>query len=87
MNHSHTWLLKTEQEQKTVDCKKTNGYKVQKKFTLLKLKVLHDAIEEPFLSKWFHKEPLTSEEPFCFTKGFVVAKEGSSDYKKVRKTE
>ncbi len=21
-----------------------------------------------FLSKWFHKEPLTSEEPFCFTK-------------------
>ncbi len=22
-----------------------------------------------FLSKWFHKEPLTSEEPFCFTKG------------------
>ncbi len=30
---------------------------------LLKIKVLHDAIEEPFLSKWFHKEPLTSEEP------------------------
>ncbi len=22
-----------------------------------------------FLSNWFHKEPLTSEEPFCFTKG------------------
>ncbi len=22
-----------------------------------------------FLSKWFHKELLTSEEPFCFTKG------------------
>ncbi len=22
-----------------------------------------------FLSKWFHKEPLTSEEPFCVTKG------------------
>ncbi len=22
-----------------------------------------------FLSKWFHKEPLTSEEHFCFTKG------------------
>ncbi len=22
-----------------------------------------------FLSKWFYKEPLTSEEPFCFTKG------------------
>ncbi len=21
-----------------------------------------------FLSKWFHKESLTSEEPFCFTK-------------------
>ncbi len=27
--------------------------------TLLKIKVLHDAIEEPFLSKWSHKEPLT----------------------------
>ncbi len=26
-------------------------------------KVLHDAIEEPFLSKLFHKELLTSEEP------------------------
>ncbi len=26
---------------------------------LLKIKVLHDAV----LSKWFHKEPLTSEEP------------------------
>ncbi len=38
-----------------------------------------------FLSKWFHNELLTSEEPFCFTKGFFVAKEGSSDYKKVRK--
>ncbi len=36
--------------------------------TIFKIKVLHDAIEEPFLSKWFHKEPLTSEEPFCFTK-------------------
>ncbi len=24
-----------------------------------------------FLSKWFHKEPLTSEEPFCFTKGYL----------------
>ncbi len=33
--------------------------------TLLKIKVLHDALEEAFLSKWFHKEP---EEPFCFTK-------------------
>ncbi len=38
-----------------------------------------------FLSKWFHKEPLTSEEPFCFTQCFFVVKEGSSDYKKVRK--
>ncbi len=42
--------------------------------TLLKIKVLHDAIEEPFLSKWFHKEPLTSEEPFCFTKGSLWRK-------------
>ncbi len=36
--------------------------------------MLHDAIEEPFLSKWFHKEPLTSEEPFCFTKGSLWRK-------------
>ncbi len=36
--------------------------------SLLKIKELHDAIEEPFLSKWFNKEPLTSEEPFCLTK-------------------
>ncbi len=27
-----------------------------------------------FLSKWFHKEPLTSEEPFCFTKGSLWRK-------------
>ncbi len=30
--------------------------------------LLHEAIEEPFFYKWFHKEPLTSEEPLCFTK-------------------
>ncbi len=48
----------------------------------LKIKVLHDAIEEPFLSKWFHKDPLTSEEPFCFTKGSLWR---LSDYIKVRK--
>ncbi len=34
--------------------------------TLLKTKVHHDAIAEPFLSKRFHKELLTSEEPFHF---------------------
>ncbi len=34
-------------------------------FIQLKIKVLHDAIDRrTFLSKWFHKEPLTSEEPF-----------------------
>ncbi len=27
-----------------------------------------------FLSKWFHKEPLTSEEPFCFPKGSLWRK-------------
>ncbi len=37
-----------------------------------------------FLSKWFHNESLTSEEPL-FHKSFFVVKEGSSDYKKVRK--
>ncbi len=25
-----------------------------------------------FLSKWFHKELLTSEEPFCFTKASLL---------------
>ncbi len=25
----------------------------------------------PFLSTWVHKEPLTSEESFCFTKGYL----------------
>ncbi len=52
--------------------------------TLLKIKMLHDTIEEPFWSKWFHKESLTSEEPL-FHKGFFVVKEGSSDYKKAIK--
>ncbi len=33
-----------------------------------------DAIEEPFLSKWYHEEPLTSEEPFCFTKASLWQK-------------
>ncbi len=48
--------------------------------------MLHDAIEEPFfLSKWFNKKALPSEEPFCFTKRLFVVKEGYSDYKKVRK--
>ncbi len=41
---------------------------------LLKIKVLHDATEEPFLSKWFHIYPLTSEEPFCFTEGSLWRK-------------
>ncbi len=37
-----------------------------------------------FLSNWFHKEPLTSEESFYFTKASLWRK-GSSDYKKLRK--
>lgn len=37
--------------------------------TLLKMKVLHDATEKFFFAGWFHKEPLTSKEPFCFKKG------------------
>ncbi len=36
--------------------------------------MLHDAIEETFLSKWFHKETLISEEPLCFTKGSLWRK-------------
>ncbi len=43
-------------------------------YTLLKIKVLHNAIGEHFLSKWFHKGPLTSEEPFCFTNGSLWRK-------------
>lgn len=27
-------------------------------------------MEEPFMAEWFHKESLTSEEPFCFKIGF-----------------
>ncbi len=50
-------------------CNDLNTSLTPPQFTLLKIKVLHDAIEEPCLSKWFHKEPSTSEEPFCFTKG------------------
>ncbi len=47
----------------------------------LKNKVLHNSIEEEPKNLW----RTTSEEPFCFTKGFFVVKEGSSDYKKVSK--
>ncbi len=35
-----------------------------------------------FLSKLFHKEPFRT---ICFTKGYLWWKEGSTDYKKVRK--
>ncbi len=41
--------------------------------TLLKIKVLHDAIK---------KKTVTSEEPFHFR--FFEVKEGSPDYKKMR---
>lgn len=34
---------------------------LQSTTTLLKRKELHDAIEEPFLYRCFHKEPLTAE--------------------------
>ncbi len=46
--------------------------------------MLHDAIEETFLSKWFHKETLISEEPLCFTKGSLWRKKSYLGYKKVR---
>ncbi len=39
--------------------------------TLLKIKGASWCHRITFLSKWFHKEPLTSEEPFCCTKGSV----------------
>ncbi len=39
--------------------------------TLLKIKVLHDAIEEPFCLNSSDEEPLTSEESFWVTKGFL----------------
>ncbi len=37
--------------------------------TLLKNKGASQCHKITFLSEWFHKEPLTSEELFCFTKG------------------
>ncbi len=48
--------------------------KTLKNQKLLKIKVLDNAIEEPFLFKWFPKEPLRSKEPFCFTKGSLWRK-------------
>ncbi len=44
------------------------------KSTLLKIKVLHDATEEPFCLNGSIKNLLTSEEPFCFTKGSLWRK-------------
>ncbi len=37
------------------------------------------------LSKWFHKEPLISAEPFCFTKDYLKRKKVLQIIKKVRK--
>ncbi len=51
--------------------------------TLLKIKVLHNAIEEPFCLNGSIKNLYTSEEPL-YHKRFFVAKEGSLD-DKVRK--
>ncbi len=43
-------------------------------------------LRRTFLSKWSNKEPLASEETFDFIKVvFLVGKEGSSEYKKIRK--
>ncbi len=50
----------------------------------LKNKAASRCHRRTFLSKWLNKEALTSEEPL-FHKSFLVVKEGSSDYKKVRK--
>lgn len=44
----------------------------------LTIKVLHNAIDEPFLSQWFHKIPLRFEEPFRFTKD-LCGEKGSLD--------
>ncbi len=44
-------------------------YTIVRNDTLLKIKVFHDAIEEPFCLNGSIKNLLTSEEPFCFTKG------------------
>ncbi len=49
-----------------------------------KIKVLHDAIEEPFCLNGFIRT-FDIWRTFLFHKRFFVAKEGSSDYKKVRK--
>ncbi len=40
-----------------------------------------------FLSKWFNKEPLTSEEPFCFTKASLWWKKVLQNIKRCSLTE
>ncbi len=52
--------------------------------TLLNIKVLHDAIEEPFCLNGSIKNRKHLK-IFLFHKSFFVVKEGSSDYKKLRK--
>ncbi len=56
-------------------------YKMKQEYTL-KNKGASRCHRITFLSKWFHKEALTSEEPL-FHKSCFVVKEGSSDYKEM----
>ncbi len=43
-------------------------------YTLKNKGASHGIHRRTFLSKWFHKEPLTYEEPFSFTKGSLWRK-------------
>ncbi len=60
------------------DCLET----VKSHLTPLKIKVLHNAIEEPFCVNGSIKNLFNIWRTFLFHKRFFVAKEGSSDYKK-----
>lgn len=58
-------------------------FRVQQCVTeLMVLQKILQCHKETFLSKRMHKKHLTSKETFCFAKGSLWWKNGSSDYKK-----
>ncbi len=61
-----------------------NGFRMTRGCTL-KNKGASRCHRRTFLSKWFHKESFNIWRTFLCHKSFFVVKEGSSDYKKVRK--
>lgn len=53
-----------------MNCERPGCFLFLQTLYTLEKKVLHDAIDEPFLAERFHKEPLTSEDPFSFKMTF-----------------